>query len=154
MLPDDVIINAQLVIDRFGRWPTFHDAEVLSVCLFRCEGGRPACEMVIHAWLMTSVVDARNYYVTEKHSLVALRFEGLIESEFKDFNHQNCLFSLDLEPAEFEAKPAIRAEWSSSFGLEGFVLCERLAVMSVTPCDETGRPAVADPDRTSAGKRT
>jgi hypothetical protein len=134
------IINGNLIVERFGLWPSFHDAEIVSVLLSRREPSNPSCEMVIHAWLMTNQVDARGYYVLEKHSLVTFRFEGLIESEFQDFNQQNCLSELQIKEEAFEGEAALRVEFPTSYGLSGLLLCRRIIVAGVQTCDERGQP--------------
>ena len=137
----DRVINGSLIVERFGAWPSFHDAEVISVLLSGHHPEQPSCEMVVHAWLMTDKVDARGYYVLEKHSLVKFRFEELIESTFSNFNHQNCLWSLEIEEEMFEDEPVLRVQLPTSYGLEGTALCKRVVVLSVQPCDEHGRAA-------------
>jgi len=137
----DRVINGNLIVERFGGWPSFHDAEVISVHLSGHRPERPSCEMVIHAWLMTDKVDARGYYVLEKHSLVTLRFEELLTSEFSNFNHHNCLSSLWIEEGPFENEPALRVQFPTNYGLEGSALCMRVVVKSVQPCDENGQAA-------------
>jgi hypothetical protein len=72
----DHVINGNLIVDRFGAWPSFHDAEVLAVALAGHLPQEPACEMVIHAWLMTDQLNARGYYVLVKRTLT--RAEGSV----------------------------------------------------------------------------
>jgi hypothetical protein len=142
--PHNNVINLHLLVDRFGRWPSFHDAEVLSLNLNRRAPISPSCEMVIHAWIMTNQVDSRGYFMLEKHTLVTLRLEELIESQFLDFNHQNCLSDLWVVEEIFENEPALRVQFPSNYGLEGSALCRRVVVVSVQPCDERGQlPAVS-----------
>ena len=138
----DQIININSVIARFGVWPSFHDAEVVSVTFAGHRPQQPSCVMVIHAWLMTDRVDARGYYILEKHTLVTFCFEQLIESEFRSFNHQNCLSSLWIKQETFENEPALRVEFPSNYGFDGSMLCRRVVVVNVQPCDELGQPVV------------
>jgi len=135
----DRIINGDLITARFGQWPSFHDAEVISVLLGGHRPDKPFCEMLIHTWMMTDQVDDRGYYVQERHTLVTFRFEELIESEFLNFNGQNCLLELSIEEQNVENETVIRAEFPTSFGLEGTVICRRVVVKSVEQCDANGR---------------
>ena len=137
----DRVINGNRIVERFGTWPSFHDAEVISVFLSGHRPEQSCCEMVIHAWLMTNRVDARGYYVLEKHSLVTFRFEELIASEFSNFNFQNCLSSLWIEEELFENEPVLRVQFPTNYGLEGSALCKCVVVKSVEPCDGSGHPA-------------
>jgi len=134
----DRVTNGSEIVERFGRWPSFHDCEVVRVSIDRTGPAAPRAEMVIHAWLMTSEVDGRGYYVLEKHSLVTFSFEQLLSSEFVGFNDQNCLSSLSIEEESLEDGVALRVNFPTSYGLEGSLLCGAVTVVSVRPCDEHG----------------
>ena len=82
--------GADALIEWFGRWPSFHDAEVLSINLNR---SGPSC-VRIHTWEMTSEVDARGYYVHQKNVIVSFFLEGLKDIEQAGFSHQE----RDLQP--------------------------------------------------------
>jgi len=78
----------------FGYWPTFHDAEVLTIALDRYSG----CRVVIHAFRMTSGVDSAGYYVLDKHAIVTFIIEGfpadssgIVNTGIEGFNYQNVL---------------------------------------------------------------
>lgn len=47
------IRNKQALIDIFGRWPSFHDAEVLSIVLDHGGEEGPSLTATIHLWQMT-----------------------------------------------------------------------------------------------------
>src|SRR4051794_31467997 len=92
------IPGADRLIERFGSWPSFHDAEVLRVMLDRRGDHPPTGEMLVHAWRMTDQVDDRGYYVRNTHTLVRFAFEGIASIELSEFNHQNVLFDLEIAP--------------------------------------------------------
>ena len=50
----------------FGRVPSFHDAEIVSLSLHR----RAPSMLSIHAWNMTKEVDDRGYFVLDRHAVV------------------------------------------------------------------------------------
>ena len=88
------IPGAGEVVAWFGYWPSFHDAEVLSITLDRSHPSR----VVIHTWDRTSDVDARGYYVRDKHAIVTfvlegflLDHEGITNTQIDYFNAQNVL---------------------------------------------------------------
>jgi hypothetical protein len=62
---EDKIANCQLLTDIFGRFPSFHDAEVLSVTLDRQEisGDRPNLKAAIYVFEMTPEVSSEGKYV-------------------------------------------------------------------------------------------
>lgn len=129
------IENAESLEFVFGRWPSFHDAEVLRVVLDRSGEDGPTLEAAIHVFEMTSEVDSRGYYVLRHHTEVVLRFTGVVLSRLQWFNHQNVLSSLEiseLEPHEHEGT-RFHVEMPSSYGLEAEFDCKRVVVASVRP---------------------
>ena len=94
-VPD--IPGAPDVVAWFGYWPSFHDAEVLSITLDRSSPSR----IVVDTRTRTNEVDAGGYYVLDKHAIVTfvvedvlLDREGITNTQIDGFNHQNVLFSL------------------------------------------------------------
>jgi hypothetical protein len=90
------IPGAAEVVAWFAYWPSFHDAEVLSITLDRSHPSR----VVIHTFRRTSDVDARGYYVRDKHAIVTfvlegflLDHEGITNTQIDYFNAQNVLSS-------------------------------------------------------------
>jgi len=138
------ITGADRLVERFGGWPSFHDAEVVRLTLDRRGENGPTAEMLVHAWLMTDKVDERGYYVLEKHTLVRFVFERLASCEVSDFNHQNVLFGLEVSPETVEGEAAFRVTLDSSFGLGGSLLCGRVVVADVAPCDDHGHRRATD----------
>src|SRR4051812_30983612 len=93
----DHVAGAEKPIAVFGRWPSFHDAEVLRLSLDRrsptgeCE---PTLDAIVHTWEMTSEIDPAGHYMMRNHVLVHLRFLGIDELKLDGFNAQNVLFAL------------------------------------------------------------
>ena len=67
--------NYQALLDHFGYWPSFHDANVMSYTGPSSE--RQTVELALHTWEMTSEVDAKGYCVLQKHVLVTFGFAGV-----------------------------------------------------------------------------
>src|SRR5262245_45864846 len=87
--------GADQIVSWFGRWPSFHDAEILSLHLNR----RGVSRIDVHAWRMTDQTyekDGRRYFVREKHAVVRFELEAVSNLELFDFNAQNVLARLDL----------------------------------------------------------
>jgi hypothetical protein len=114
---------------------------VVRLTLDRRGDGGTAAEMLVHAWVMTDKVDERGYYVREKHTLVRFVFERITSNELSDFNRQNVLFHLDITRETVDGLPQFRITLDPSFGLGGSLVCGRVVVAEVTPCDERGEPA-------------
>ena len=118
------IAGAQELYDWFGCWPQFHDAEVLSLHLNRTGSS----VLTVHAWDMTDHVDSDGFYVLQKHVIVRFLLDGITESSFEDFNHQNVLFSLRLTKQD----DGFNLTLDSSFGQSGSILAKNVAI-EMTP---------------------
>ena len=86
------IVGAQELHDWFGYWPTFHDAEIVSLHLNR----RGPSSLLIHIWEMTNKVDEKGFYELEKQAVVEFVFEDISELELGGFSHRNVIFGLEL----------------------------------------------------------
>ena len=106
--------NSQLIEGIFGSWPSFHDFEILSICLDRRGVG-----MSIR--ILTWPDRGEAYYE------VVLRFDGIEDLVLEDFNHQNVMFGLDLSRAD----DRIKVEIDSVFGARCAFTCRRGSVVSV-----------------------
>jgi hypothetical protein len=97
------IPGAQQVIDWFGYWPSFHDAEVVSIILDRSKESR----IVLHTWESTArtsrETDSAGRFVLTKHAIVTFllsRFlpdsEGITTVDIAFFNEQNVLMEVGI----------------------------------------------------------
>jgi len=117
----------------FGKWPSFHDAEVVRLVLDSSGAEGPTLEMQIHVFEMTPEVDAKGSYVLKNHTLVTLRFTEVALQNLQWFNKQNVLFELvvvDIDPAAHDGR-RLRVELPSSYGLEAMFECKRAIVSDV-----------------------
>jgi hypothetical protein len=138
------ICGAERLVSVFGYWPSFHDAEVLSLGLDRRANGHgchgPTLEALVHAFEMTSEVGADGHFVLRHHVLVHLRFRDGAELRLDGFNHQNALTGLTLTGLR-DREPE-RVGWSvqfeSAFGVDASFQCHAVEVVSVVPCNESG----------------
>ena len=131
------IQNSHLLTDVFGKFPSFHDAEVHRLNLVRGEtrSFNQALFALIHVFEMTSEVDEKKRYVLENHVLVQFRFSKVNDLEIAGFNHQNVLQFLEMteisdaedETAEFEVL------FEGIFGVSAKFRCEAISIESVTP---------------------
>lgn len=126
------------IVKWFGYWPTFHDAEVLSISLDRWAGSRVA----IYVFDRTSEVDLSGYYVTSKDAVITFTLEGfpqdvegIVNNRIEYFNNQNVLMS-----AEIQILPhGYALMLHGVFGVTGQILGERVRV-SIEP----GQPRPAN----------
>ena len=144
MFETPIIPGAADVVAHFGYWPTFHDAEVLSVTL-DCDRG---ATVAIHCFHMTRDVEPSGHYRLEKHSLVTFHLEGFPVNEFgisetslAYFRFQNVLSSAEVKRLGEGYQLVLEA----AVGLDGVLVCERISV-SIEPLP--ARPEHAKANRT------
>ena len=127
MLETPAVPGANAVVEWFGYWPNFHDAEVLSISLDRVTG----CRVSIHAFERTSEVDSSGHYILAKHAIVTFSMEGFPGDEsgvsntrIESFNHQNVLSraSVRRRPEGYELV------LEGCFGVDASIVCERISV--------------------------
>ena len=114
------ISGSEDLIAWFGFWPSFHDAEVLSIHLNRASES----SVVIHTWHRTDQVDRRGYFVLDKHVVVTFILEGIITVRLEDFNHQNVISGLSLETIA----SGYRLTLHPCFGAQGILEAKRVRI--------------------------
>jgi hypothetical protein len=128
--------NAELLESIFGRWPSFHDAEIHTIFITRdCDSG-PQMDVAIHLWEMTNEVDAKGFFVLKHHTLTTLRFCGVSELQLADFNNQNVLFDLELTE---ETGKGFVVSMPTSYGCYASFKCQAIRVISAEACDPKGK---------------
>ena len=88
------IEGSEEILSIFGAWPSFHDAEILSVVLdrnaFKGQYG-PTVTVTLHCFQITSEIGG-NQYRTVKHNIVAFAFYDVTEFNLgHGFGQQNSL---------------------------------------------------------------
>jgi len=145
------IENAHLLTKRFGRWPSFHDAEVVSARFERRGEDAPFLECDIHVFETTSDVDANGHYVLKNHTLVSFRFCDIDLDSFRSWNSQNVLSDLQMDATEQndqldeEYRP-IQVEMPSSYGCEASLKCAAIKILKVEEYSNASQQVVP-PDR-------
>jgi hypothetical protein len=137
----EAIKNHELLTSVFGRWPSFHDAEVMWLLFDRRSttlGDGPTVEALIHTFEMTKEVDAKGFFVLRNHVLVHLRFSRVLEATMDGFNHQNAIMGLDITSIRERQMEQINFEvrFDPAFGLAARFQCDEIEVVSVEPCDK------------------
>lgn len=154
--PSSFIQHSNRITNIFGGWPSFHDAEILSLSLSIADGEpwgsgsiSPTLDMRVHLWEMTKEVTEQGYFVLAKHTLAHLQFRCVEALSFSDFSFQNVIFELEfgIEPVSYpygggpiEGPPpnVLVVTIDSSAGLQGQFKCHSAEVVSAVPCDEDG----------------
>jgi len=88
--------GAESLVKWFGRWPSFHDAEIMSLYIDR---ERKASSMRIRAFTMSGKTDRNGYHIRERDALVVFEFSGIssLRIEGEDADTQNVISSLLVE---------------------------------------------------------
>ncbi len=145
MIDTSKIANSNLLTDFYGEWPSFHDAEVISIQLDRYE---PSLVASIYTFRMTSQIDDRGYYVLDRKAVVTFRFRDIVEPSIDGFNHQNVLFGLTLKDISDHQLEDIRFEvtFDSSYGVNASFKCRAIEILTL----EEGPPEQGRVVRSSA----
>lgn len=114
------VAGAEALVQWFGKWPSFHDAEVLSLELNRVG---TSC-VRIHTWEMTGEVDAKGFYVLRKHMKVSFSLDGLKDLELAGFTSQNVIFGLDIRRSE----EGLQLVLDPCYGVAGSLTAEAIRV--------------------------
>ena len=125
--------SAGALVEWFGAWPTFHDAEILALHLNR-DG---VSSLRIHTWLLTNETyeqDGRRFYRTDKHAVVTFDLEEIVDLELSDFSGQNVISALYVE----RQADSIRLTLSPCYGLAGHIEARRMSV-AVKPWQDDQR---------------
>jgi hypothetical protein len=120
--------GADKVIQWFGQWPSFHDAEILELHLARA--GRSWLK--IHTWNMTDQVDESGHYRLEKHAVVTFTLEEVTGLQVDGFSSQNVIAGLEVE----RLAEGFRITLAPCYGLAGTLEAARV-IVDVAP----GKPA-------------
>jgi hypothetical protein len=118
----------------FGRVPTFHDAEIISLDLRRSAKSF----LRVHGWVGTEQVDENGYIVLDKNAVVTFALEDIMDLQLDGFSHQNVIFGLKLQRATDRGRtncyalpqsPAdIEIELEPCFGLGGVIRAKRVSI--------------------------
>lgn len=130
------VLNSEALESRFGEWPSFHDAEILSLRLDSGQrsDGIARLELDVHLFAVDGVLpNGRVNFVL--HTVATLQFEGVEDVELGGFGPQNVLFDLVLRDIEGGGPSLARAqvELPSSNGLGGSFRCRNVIVRAADP---------------------
>jgi len=128
------ILNHKAVVDFYGHWPLFHDGEVLVYAAPTPEN--PSLGFTLHAWQSTDEIDAKGFFVLQKHALVSFRFDGIHDPEVGVFASGNIVFGLEFFPSnDFSS---FRVVLDSVMDMSGSFLARKGEIVSVIPCTPDG----------------
>jgi Immunity protein 50 len=93
---EDVLLNDvpgfAAVKEWFGYWPSFHDAEIVSLNLERNSSSR----LKVHAFHTVNETNALGHYRTTKHAVVCFMLDEIQDLNLVQFSAQNVISELVL----------------------------------------------------------
>jgi hypothetical protein len=115
------IPGAPELINWFGHFPSCHDANVVKFAIHGDGSGL----MEVDAHQMTDKVDAKGYFVLDKHCRITFRFDGIQSVQLADFRPgQAILYDLKISRSEGEFLFGI----NTSYGFAGHIRMKSLRV--------------------------
>ena len=132
------IQNKEALINIFGCWPDFHDAEIVRMSLERKGDGGPYLETQIYVYEPTTEIDDKGYYIIKHRTLVTFRFTHFVLEYLKEFNQQNVLYDLKITNIKPEENNGcnFRVEMPSSYGCEAAFNCKDIIILNVEPYEK------------------
>jgi hypothetical protein len=134
----DAINGGEMLIERFGEWPSFHDAEIYGVRLDSGQrgGGVVRLQLDIHLFAVDGQLpDGGLNFV--KHTLVTLEFDEVEALEMDGFGPQNVLDDLAIEEVHLAAGRQLQVTLPSNNGLGGSFRCCTATVLDALPYEPT-----------------
>jgi hypothetical protein len=134
------IVGSQKLIEIYGQWPSFHDAEVIELHFSRGD---------IEAYISPALTAKIHIFIerpSSQHTLARLKFDAVENFQMESFNHQNAIFDLliSIEDRTLESgenlPPYLVVEFRSAFGMSASFRCLGVKVIEATRCDERGKP--------------
>jgi hypothetical protein len=122
----------------FGEHLSFHDAEVVTIVLDRGDPGSnawsPSLTATFHLFAFSHVASFSNRPVYKNHTLAAIRFGAVSNPVITEFNNQNALMNLHVEPLESpEHEAQYEVSFVQSFGVGASFRCHSIVLMSLQP---------------------
>ena len=143
---ESLVQGSENLLAIFGRWPSFHDAEVIEIQLSRVRAGSrsnryegPLLLARVHTCDISDEVDSTGHYVLKNPTLVTLRFSDVRELKLEGFNHQNAIFGLTIQLKESSdpTDSKFHVEFDPSFGVDAIFDCSVIEVVDATPMANT-----------------
>ena len=146
--PPVPVRHAERLLDAFGYWHSFHDAEVHRAVLDRRGADeRPSVTLRVNVYDSSGAVDERGYYDVRVNVMVTLRVTDVEALELSDLGVQNVVNELRLEQ---QAAGRIAVELAPCFGLNGVFTCSAVEVLDVSPYVRPGAPPPPSDDHPRA----
>ena len=125
----DLVEKSELLVEAMGRWPSFHDAKVLGISRLQ-----NSCVAIIHVFEMTREVDSQGYFILRNHHRVEMSMLGVQSDSLPRQYTSDVLSALAIR----REGDLIRVDFESHLDNDGSIVCERVRLLGVDPCDGDG----------------
>jgi len=125
----ELVEQSELLVKAMGHWPSFHDAKVLGISRMQ-----NSCGATIHVFEMTREVDSKGYFILRNHHRVEMSMLGVHSDSLPRHYTGDVLSALSIR----RDGDLIRVDFESHMDNDGSILCERVRLVSVDPCDGDG----------------
>jgi hypothetical protein len=128
------VINREALVDRFGDWPSFHDAEVYGLRLDSGQrtDGVARLQLDVHVFAIDGQLPD-GWFNCVDHTLVTFEFEGVEAVELDRFGPQNVLDDLVMEDINVGGGRQVEVWLPSNNGLDGSFRCRTVTVLNAVP---------------------
>jgi hypothetical protein len=132
----------------YGKWPSFHDSEVIDVHLWRgqLKPGEwddtnvfPVLTVKLHVFIENP---------GSHHTLTTLRFADVSDLSMEGFNHQNAILGLSIavmepaRPVDSGNSPSdFAVQFQEAFGMSAAFRCGHIEVIEAVRCNRDGTMA-------------
>jgi hypothetical protein len=145
---ESFVQNSQKLTSAFGAWPSFHDAEVLDLHLWRGDvkpGDWDERNVLPLLTVKIRVLEATQPGATNAgHDiLTTLRFHDVDDFKMDGFNHMNGIVDLSISPQKRgqcpngeKLSPYLVVQFERGSGIRMSFRCFRIEVVDVTACQD------------------
>jgi hypothetical protein len=138
--PSPFIEDSHKLIEVVGEWPSFDDAELISLTLDRTDGSPHKPESDSPTLTMTVRLAETGYYLAE------IRFNKVWNLELMGFSYQNSIQEIVFDQIHVRVDSegrfgpgGISAEIVANCGLKGRFEFQSGVVLSIIPCNRKGQ---------------
>ena len=131
------IIEFEKVTELFGYWPSFHDAEIISISLDRNgkdEWEGPILHAKIHLFQMgPEIKNNGKNFIFHHHSIVTFRYTSVENFTLKGFNQQNAIDGLEISEKYNEERKAsmFKVTLEPGFGAQCSFECDSIEIINL-----------------------
>ncbi len=130
------IVQKEIVVNEYGEWPCFHDAEILSILVKRGVNAGQYANLIIevNVYYTKSINEGTAKYETIKinDNVITIEFYEIDDLILEGFNYQNVIDGLAIK----ENKNNYSVEFVSIFGVQSSFACNDIAVLNMVSKNE------------------